>query len=79
MAEKLGYARADKPTVEPAVYNSDDDAKKALQNGQIDGLVVELPTAFYITGAELTDTKIGRRGTTSLTSRDRAGRDTRCQ
>ncbi|WP_433349528.1 ABC transporter substrate-binding protein [Micromonospora sp. CA-111912] len=47
-----------RPTVEPQVYNSNDDAKKALQNGQIDGLVVDLPTAFYITGAELTDTKI---------------------
>ncbi|WP_405095495.1 ABC transporter substrate-binding protein [Micromonospora sp. NBC_01412] len=47
-----------RPTAEPQVYNSNDDAKKALQNGQIDGLVVDLPTAFYITGAELTDTKI---------------------
>ncbi|RZU48930.1 amino acid ABC transporter substrate-binding protein (PAAT family) [Krasilnikovia cinnamomea] len=42
-----------KPTTQPQVYNSNDDAKKALQNGQIDGLVVDLPTAFYMTGAEL--------------------------
>ncbi|GAB1641624.1 ABC transporter substrate-binding protein [Krasilnikovia sp. MM14-A1259] len=42
-----------KPTVQPQVYNSNDDAKKALQNGQIDGLVVDLPTAFYMTSAEL--------------------------
>ncbi|MFI5927872.1 ABC transporter substrate-binding protein [Micromonospora sp. NPDC051543] len=47
-----------KPTVKPQVYNSNDDAKKALQNGQIDGLVVDLPTAFYITGAEVTDAVI---------------------
>ncbi|MER7890199.1 ABC transporter substrate-binding protein [Micromonospora sp. NPDC094482] len=47
-----------KPTVAPQVYNSNDDAKKALQNGQLDGLVVDLPTAFYITGAELTDATI---------------------
>ena len=47
-----------KPTHQPQVYNSNDDAKKALENGQIDGLVVDLPTAFYITGAELTDGKI---------------------
>ncbi|WP_030488424.1 ABC transporter substrate-binding protein [Micromonospora chokoriensis] len=47
-----------KPTVEPQVYNSNDDAKKALQNGQLDGLVVDLPTAFYITGAEITDATI---------------------
>ncbi|WP_089155799.1 ABC transporter substrate-binding protein [Micromonospora sp. NBS 11-29] len=47
-----------KPTTKPQVYNSNDDAKKALQNGQLDGLVVDLPTAFYITGAELTDATI---------------------
>ena len=47
-----------KPTVEPQVYNGNDDAKKALQNGQLDGLVVDLPTAFYITGAELDDAVI---------------------
>ncbi|WP_410814289.1 ABC transporter substrate-binding protein [Micromonospora sp. 067-2] len=47
-----------KPTVKPQVYNSNDDAKKALQNGQLDGLVVDLPTAFYITGAEITDATI---------------------
>ena len=44
-----------KPTTQPQVYNSNDDAKKALENGQVDGLVVDLPTAFYMTGAELTD------------------------
>jgi polar amino acid transport system substrate-binding protein len=43
-----------KPTGKPAVFNNNDDAKKALQNGTIDGLVVDLPTAFYMTGAELT-------------------------
>jgi len=42
-----------KPTGQPQVYNNNDDAKKALQNGQIDGLVVDLPTAFYITSAEI--------------------------
>ncbi|MFI5915137.1 ABC transporter substrate-binding protein [Dactylosporangium sp. NPDC051541] len=47
-----------KPSAEPSVYNNNDDAKKALQNGQIDGLVVDLPTAFYITGAEITDAVI---------------------
>ncbi|RIV37867.1 ABC transporter substrate-binding protein [Micromonospora radicis] len=46
------------PTVEPQVYNSNDDAKKALQNGQLDGLVVDLPTAFYITAAEIDDAVI---------------------
>jgi polar amino acid transport system substrate-binding protein len=43
-----------KPTGKPSVFNNNDDAKKALQNRTIDGLVVDLPTAFYMTGAELT-------------------------
>lgn len=41
------------PEVEPSVYNTNDEAKLALENGQIDGLVVDLPTAFFITAAEL--------------------------
>ena len=47
-----------KPTEQPQVYNNNDDAKKALQNGQIDGLVVDLPTAFYITSAEIDNSTI---------------------
>jgi polar amino acid transport system substrate-binding protein len=47
-----------KPGTQPQVFNSNDDAKQALRNGQIDGLVVDLPTAFYITGAEVTDAMI---------------------
>jgi len=39
----------------PRVYNSNDDALAALKNGQIDGLVVDLPTAFYMTSAQLDD------------------------
>jgi polar amino acid transport system substrate-binding protein len=40
---------------EVAVYNTNDDAKAALRAGQIDVLVVDLPTAFFITSAELED------------------------
>ena len=40
-----------KPTSDPAVFNTNDDAAKALGNGQIDGLVTDLPTAFFITGS----------------------------
>jgi polar amino acid transport system substrate-binding protein len=47
-----------KPTEQAQVYNNNDDAKKALQNGQIDGLVVDLPTAFYITSAEIDNSTI---------------------
>jgi polar amino acid transport system substrate-binding protein len=40
------------------VFNTNDDAKLALQNGTIDALVVDLPTAFYLVGAELDGGKI---------------------
>ena len=42
-----------KPAGDPVVFNTNDDAKLALQNGQVDGIVVDLPTAFFITSAEL--------------------------
>ena len=42
-----------KPAQKASVFNSNDDAKAALKNGQIAGLVVDLPTAFYITSAQL--------------------------
>ncbi|MDA0247231.1 MAG: ABC transporter substrate-binding protein [Actinobacteria bacterium] len=35
------------------VFNSNDDAKAALANGQVDAIVVDLPTAFYLTAVEL--------------------------
>jgi polar amino acid transport system substrate-binding protein len=44
-----------KPTGKPQVFNNNDDAKAALVNGTVDGIVVDLPTAFYMTGAELKD------------------------
>ncbi|HEY4753036.1 MAG TPA: ABC transporter substrate-binding protein, partial [Candidatus Limnocylindrales bacterium] len=43
------------PNTKISVYNSNDAAIKALQAKQIDGLVVDLPTAFYITSAQLVD------------------------
>ncbi len=46
------------PTTPPAVFNTNDDAKLALSNGQVDAIVVDLPTAFYITSAELDGGKI---------------------
>jgi polar amino acid transport system substrate-binding protein len=44
-----------KPTREAAAYAKNDQAKSALKNGQVDAVVVDLPTAFYITAAEVTD------------------------
>jgi polar amino acid transport system substrate-binding protein len=42
------------PTAGAQVFNSNDDAKLALEAGQVDAIVVDLPTAFYLTGVELT-------------------------
>ena len=47
-----------KPTVAAQVYNSNDDAKEALKAGQVDGIVVDLPTAYYIAGPEIADALI---------------------
>jgi polar amino acid transport system substrate-binding protein len=46
------------PSTQPSVYNNNDDAKAALQNGSIDGLVLDLPTAFYVTAAEIDNSAI---------------------
>jgi polar amino acid transport system substrate-binding protein len=44
-----------KPTQPAAVYDTNDLAVQALQNGQVDGIVVDLPTAFYMVAAQLDD------------------------
>jgi polar amino acid transport system substrate-binding protein len=46
------------PEADVQVFNDTNDAKSAMQNGQIDGLVVDLPTAYYVTAAEIEDSKI---------------------
>lgn len=43
------------PTAGAQVFNTNDDAKLALESGAVDAIVVDLPTAFYLTGVELTD------------------------
>jgi polar amino acid transport system substrate-binding protein len=35
------------------LFNTVDDAVLALTTGQVDGIVIDLPTAFYLTGVEL--------------------------
>lgn len=47
-----------KPSKKPAAFQRNDLAVAALKNGQVDGIVVDLPTAFYITGAEVQDAKV---------------------
>ncbi|MGL5858847.1 MAG: ABC transporter substrate-binding protein [Angustibacter sp.] len=46
------------PDQDIAVYNTNDDAKAALQNGQVDALVVDLPTGLYLAAAELEKGKV---------------------
>ena len=46
------------PSEKPATYPRNDLAKLALKNGQVDGIVVDLPTAFFITSAEVPEAKI---------------------
>ncbi|MER7856921.1 ABC transporter substrate-binding protein [Streptomyces bacillaris] len=46
------------PDQKPAVYQRNDFAKSALKTGQVDAIVVDLPTAFYITGAEVPEATV---------------------
>jgi polar amino acid transport system substrate-binding protein len=41
------------PTQDVAAFNDNDVAVKSLNNEQIDGLVVDLPTAFFMTAVQL--------------------------
>jgi polar amino acid transport system substrate-binding protein len=47
-----------KPSNQPSVYQKNDAAVFALKNKQIDGLVVDLPTAFYVTAVQVPNSKI---------------------
>lgn len=62
------------PTSGVQAFNSNDDAKLALENKQVDAIVVDLPTAFYLRDAELKDGKIvGQLPKTSGQSGDQFG------
>ena len=41
------------PTAGAQVFNTNDDAVLALQNGTVDAIVLDLPSAFYATGVQL--------------------------
>jgi polar amino acid transport system substrate-binding protein len=43
------------PSEDPAVFDTNDQAVQALKNGQIDGIVVDLPTAYFMTAVQLDD------------------------
>ena len=44
-----------KPTTQARVFNDNAAAVTALKNKQIDGIVVDLPTAFYLSAVEVPD------------------------
>ncbi|GAA2297637.1 ABC transporter substrate-binding protein [Nonomuraea roseoviolacea subsp. roseoviolacea] len=57
-----------KPADDPNVYNDQVDAINALKNKQVDAIVVDLPTAFYVTAAQVEGSKIvGQFGATGGT------------
>ena len=41
------------PESEPLVYDTNADAKAAFDAGQLDGLVLDLPTAFFVSATEI--------------------------
>jgi len=47
-----------KPSKKPSVFPSNAGAVQALKNKQIDGLVVDLPTAFYVTAVQVPNSKV---------------------
>jgi len=47
-----------KPSQQPAVFPQNAGAVQALKNHQIDGLVVDLPTAFYVTAVQVPNSTI---------------------
>jgi polar amino acid transport system substrate-binding protein len=46
------------PSKQPSVFPSNAGAVQALKNKQIDGLVVDLPTAFYVSAAQVPNSKV---------------------
>jgi polar amino acid transport system substrate-binding protein len=43
------------PAKKPTVFPTNDKAVEQLKNGQVDGIVVDTPTAFYMASAQLDD------------------------
>ena len=62
-----------KPSRSPSVFDTNDAAVAALKNGQIDGLVVDLPTAFYVTAAQVSNGKIIGQFTSAVGNQERFG------
>jgi polar amino acid transport system substrate-binding protein len=49
------------PSTDPQVFDNSNDVVSALKNGQVDSVVVDLPTALYLTAAQVpTATVVGQ-------------------
>jgi polar amino acid transport system substrate-binding protein len=49
------------PSSDPQVFDNSNDVVSALKNGQVDSVVVDLPTALYLTAAQVpTATVVGQ-------------------
>ena len=63
LGAQIGTTSADyiSNVIKPAssrTYDTNDQAVQALKNGLIDGIVVDLPTAFYVTGVQVPTAKV---------------------
>jgi polar amino acid transport system substrate-binding protein len=49
------------PSNDPQVFDNSNDVVSALKNGQVDAVVVDVPTAFYVTAVQVPDaTTVGQ-------------------
>ncbi len=46
------------PTTDPQVFDTSNDVVSALKNEQVDAVVVDVPTAFFLTAVQVTDAEI---------------------
>jgi polar amino acid transport system substrate-binding protein len=46
------------PSSDPQVFDTSNDVVSALKNGQVEAVVVDVPTAFYLTAVQVTDAQI---------------------
>lgn len=46
------------PSKQPKVFNDSNDVVRALKQGQVDAVVVDLPSAFYLTAAQVPEAAI---------------------
>ena len=47
-----------KPSAQPKVFNNSNDVVTALKEHQVDAIVVDLPTALYLTAAQVPSARI---------------------